>query len=349
MKKRILLIPLALLLAISLIAIGCPAQVEPVEEIPAKATYEWRANQLFASPDILSHRGMEKFMALVEEASDGRIKITHFPGDVLGDWTFVMEQVMVGAIEVAMTFPPAHFDPRWGFASLGYVVFDWDQARAAYAPGGWAIEPFAELAEDINAKLLGIWPAGFVSIAGTGPYATTPEEARALGIKLRVMPFKLVEVRWDALGYIATPIPFAELHSAMMLGIVDARSQAVYYENWLFRDVKDWVVETRDGFEVWPFLINLDVWKGLSEEDQQIVQAAADEVLDWGWQLAEQEEIEWRRKCIEEDGQKWIQLTPEELRVKAEIVRDVEWAFAEEHLIGKVLMDKIRAGAPPIP
>lgn len=77
MKKRILLIPLALLLAISMVAIGCPPPVEEVVPVPEPEVFRW--TYVGEHPaGFIYHIWMTEMAERVYIASGGRLDIKVF-------------------------------------------------------------------------------------------------------------------------------------------------------------------------------------------------------------------------------------------------------------------------------
>jgi len=151
----------------------------------------------------------------------------------------------------------------------------------------------------------------------------------------------------EAMGFDIVPLPYSEAFTALQLGTVDAftgGNNDIYLE---YRDVIDYAVQTRDHLDIQPIAINLQLWESLSAADQKVLEEAAGATLNWHWDsLVERDEkvkIE-----LEEAGIEVINLTPEEMGAFAKLVREVEWPY-EETVIGKILMDKVRATAEPIP
>ncbi len=83
------------------------------------------------------------------------------------------------------------------------------------------------------------------------------------------------------------------------------------------------------------------------EEDQKIIIDAATQMVEAHFSEAEALDFKYRQEAIAK-GIEFIELTPAELAANIEAVRATVWPQMEEK-IGKVLMDKIRAGAPDPP
>jgi TRAP-type C4-dicarboxylate transport system substrate-binding protein len=154
------------------------------------------------------------------------------------------------------------------------------------------------------------------------------------------MPIKPCEWTYEALGYIATPIPYAEAYSAIQTGIADGQMGGPPFQGWQFKDVNKVWIQYNDFFESWWFAVNMDVWNKLSPEDQAIMLKAAQEESEIQWARAEELDEEYRQKLTKEYGWTIVKLSQEELDAVATHVRKTVWPKMEE-IVGKELMDRI--------
>ena len=359
MRKKILLIPLALLLAISLVAIGCAAPAPepvpgppgppgppgapapapapaPVVEEPA-LTYHWKIGTCVGG-EHLGLKAAYKWSALLAERSNDRIIMDIYPEALLGDYVFQNEQITLGYQEGCWTCPASEYEPRWDICYLGFGPGTWPQIKEMWGPKtGWMPPILEPIFEDSNYKCLGIFPSGFVNYASCERRVTTPEEAK--GFKMRVMLAKNQVLRFNAMGFSTVPMAFSELYTALQTGVVDGRAACVIVEAWDMRDALKYFVFSRDSFEVWPIIINLDLWNSVAPEDQAIFQEVTDEVINWTWEQAVADEQHWV-EMLEDYGMGVIYLTDEEWETFANRARSAEWPYFRE-LVGDEIMDSI--------
>jgi TRAP-type C4-dicarboxylate transport system substrate-binding protein len=290
---------------------------------------------------------LQKIVDKIYEYSDGRITVVPYWGDVLGDWVWVLEQVSRGEIEMAMDPVPTEVDPRLNCVHMQYLYIGYEGAKNALGPGGKLLGLYKELAADNNWYLLGTEPTGSYGICTKDKIIRNPEDAK--GVKIRVMPVKACEYGFNAMGFIATPIPYAELYTALQTGIVDARAESTPSEPIYFKDVIKYNIMTYDNFEVHWVVINLDLWNSLSKEDQQIIQRAVDEAVGYSWEnYLENMEKPYLEEFAALPGKENIYLTNAELAVFAKRVREQAWPKMEE-LLGKTLYEKMLEVAEPLP
>lgn len=283
----------------------------------------------------------KSFAQKVFDRTNGRIKIDVFSGGVLGDWTEVFEMVQRGTIEMSMAQANANFDPQLNLAYyFPYIVTNSEEAKKVYGPNGWAYKIIQDLWAKHNIKALAVVPLGMSGVSLNKVPEKFSEPGASHGLKVRVMPIKPCEWTYEALGYIATPIPYAEAYSAIQTGIADGQMGGPPFQAWQFKDVNKVWIQYNDYFESWWFAINMDLWNKLSKEDQAIMLQAAQEESDVQWSRADAIDEEYRQKLAKEYGWEIVTLSQEQLNAIATHVRKVVWPKLEE-IVGKELMDRI--------
>jgi TRAP-type C4-dicarboxylate transport system substrate-binding protein len=333
MKKAFFMVCLALVLVFPLLS---PASAAP--------EYTWRMAQVHPVDSIYDLLTKE-FAHKVEERTNGRIHIDVFSGGVLGDWTETFEMLSRGSLEVNMAQANANFDPKLNLVYyFPYLVKDIPEAQKVYGKDGWAYKIIQDLWAAHNIKALSVIPVGMAGVSLRGKPANYADPAASKQMKVRVMPLKPCELTYEAMGYIATPIPYAEAYSAIQTGIADGQMGGPPFQAWQFKDVNKVWIQYNDFFESWWIAFNMDLWNKLTPADQEILQTVALEVSDTQWGNVAKEDGNYRNKLKDEYGWEIVILTPEELTKIADHVRKTVWPKMEE-LLGKELMDRVYQGS----
>jgi len=318
----------------------------PITDVQAKS-YKWKISQGIAEDHPAAAR-CKQFAKLVEEKSNGRMKMTYFPSGALGDWMEQIEANRMGTLEFGLNAGSTSYDPRTNLIFMPYLFATWDEARAAIGSDGWLPSIFDELYSSIGLKVLGIYLNAWDGMAFTkrvDKVCKTPEDFS--GIKMRVPPIRIFEVYIPTLGFISTPIAYSETFTALQTGIVDARSACPAVEAYVMRDALKYWVATRDAFEYWFLTMNKELWESLSSEDQALLQSAADKVMSEQAIAAEKDETEFKNK-LEAAGVKVYEITQEEWETSAKVVREKAWPTIQQELLGSILMKKIKKYATKI-
>ena len=291
--------------------------------------------------DHVFHAISERFMA--ELGDDSGFSIAYHPGGDLGDWTSLFEQSMQGVVPMTLTWASSDFDKRLDLIYLGYIVSNWKEAENLYGPGAGMLDVYNAMLADLGLHAVGIIPTDFGSVVirkGVGKLPMSfPDEPA--GMKIRVPGLSIAVERFNSFGFAAVPIPLSEVHTALQLGTVDARSFSTAVETYTLRDVLEANILTNDYFEVAFWLVNKQWWDGLPDELRSALQAAADSTIAWSWQEAKSKSDEFLQKA-RDAGINVVDLSDEQMSAAKQIVYDKEWP-AMEAVVGKDTMDKIRS------
>ena len=169
--------------------------------------------------DYPTTQGDYEFARLVEERTDGRIKIEVYPGSQLGEERAVIEQVQFGAID----FTRVSISPLAAFAS------DFNALQMPYLYRSPA-HMWEVLNSEIGDEFLGsLEPARFVGLSwfdsGARSFYNSVRPIKTVadleGLKIRVQESALMVGLVEALGAVATPMPFGEVYSAIQTGVID--------------------------------------------------------------------------------------------------------------------------------
>ena len=269
MKRRSLLTVIASICLIFIFLVSmalvpsCAKEAAPPGQAP---TYDWKTSTN-VGPEWPSSIYVLEWIDLIKNKSDGRINITPYWADALGDWVWVMEQVMRGEIESASNPLPTDVDPKLNASHMVYLFIGYDGAKKLLGPGGKLFGVYKDLLAADNMYLLGSFPTGAYGITSKEKVVRNPDQAK--GVKCRTMPVKACELGVGAMGFSAVPIPFSELYTALQTGIVDARAEATPIEPMMFKDVTSVHIMTYDNFELHWTVWNLDLWNSLSKQAPQ--------------------------------------------------------------------------------
>ncbi|WP_205602638.1 TRAP transporter substrate-binding protein DctP [Chelativorans alearense] len=292
--------------------------------------------------DSVLGKAMQNWASMIEENSDGRIKVNVFYQGELGGQQELFDQLVKGNVHMMITWPQTSYDQRIGVNYIPYLVLGWEDATEAFGQDGWVREVLDPIYQDIGLKYFGPFPEGFGGIATKGRYATSFEEAQ--GLKVRSQPIFPLPQTVQAMGFQAVPIDWAEVYTSIQTGVVDGdSSNVIYWDYEYFRDQLDYFVQSSHNFSSYSLLMNSATWEEMDEEDRGIIESAAVAVMDQQFKDAKAEDDKWIA-AAQEAGMEYIVPTPEQKAAWVERVRAEVWPQAEEAL-GKEIMDVVRANA----
>lgn len=358
MKKRVLALGLAVLMAVGLTACGggkkeketeakadtktevtTEAKAEEKETEAAKAeekeTFKIKLHHDLAE-ESAQHEGLVEFKKIVEEKSEGRLEIQIFPNNTLGSDPEVAEMLQTGSVEAAI-IPTAKLSGFYAPLQVIDLPFVFPTREACY--GTLDNEEFKSMLftpmEEIGFKGINFWESGFKQFTANTPLAKAEDFK---GLKFRTMESPLIISQFEALGASPVPIDFGETYNSLQQGVVDGEENPlVSIVNMKFYEVQKNCVISNHAYLAYAFLFSNSFWDKLPEDLQQIIIDAADEAVQIERQITIDKE-EGYIKTIADSGCEVSYLTEEEIAALAEVMKPVHEEYRE--VIGSELLDK---------
>jgi TRAP-type transport system periplasmic protein len=227
-----------------------------------------------APPFHGQNRGIEAFAQYVNDKTAGAIEIQNFPSSQLGGETSLADQVQSGTLEMATVSVAVlqNYVPQVAVTDLPFVFPD---LKTAYA----VIDD-----PEVQEKIFSYLPAkGFVGVGWTenGLRDITnskrdirkPEDLK--GLKIRVMTSPIYIDTFKQLGASPTDLPFPEIYSALQNGTIDAQENPLMTSVLIkATEVTKHATMTGHILTECIIIVNADVWKKLTPEQQKIFREA---------------------------------------------------------------------------
>jgi len=99
-------------------------------------------------------QAVKRIADLVEEQTDGRIRINVFYQDEIGGPQELFDQLVRGNIDLFLGWPQTSYDERLGVLQLPYLTLGWEDALKAYSKDGWVSEIIDPVLADIGLEYL---------------------------------------------------------------------------------------------------------------------------------------------------------------------------------------------------
>lgn len=278
MKKGFMFVCMFMLLTGLLAFAGGGAEAESAAETPDE-TIVLRLAETHGA-DYPTTQGDDEFARLVEERTNGRIIIEVYPGSQLGEERAVIEQVQFGAIDFTRVSisPLAAFSSNFNALQMPYLYRDADHMwKVLNSPIG---DEFLESLEPAGFVGLSWFDSGARSFYNSVRPITTVEDLD--GLKIRVQESELMVGLVEALGGVATPMPFGEVYSAIQTGVIDGAENnwPSYFSTSHFEVAQYYTIDehTRVPEITIASKISMD---RLSAEDQAIIKQAAKDSMNF--------------------------------------------------------------------
>jgi tripartite ATP-independent transporter DctP family solute receptor len=254
---------------------------------PALAEKTIRIGHLNPESPFESHSGAMTavFKSLVETASNGTLKVELFPNGQLGKDNEVIQQVRDGIVEscisssggVAQHYPLVGvFDVPFAFPNIGTV----HKVMSLNSDFG---EKFAgDLEAKTGLKVIGLLDSGgFFAFTNSKKPIVTAADMK--GLRIRTMTLPTHETIVSSLGGQPTPLPWAEVYTALQTGVADGQMNPIPIIAFAkFDEVQKYLSITNHIITPYVWFINKDFYDGLSAEERDIVDWAAEVAVDAG-------------------------------------------------------------------
>jgi tripartite ATP-independent transporter DctP family solute receptor len=240
----------------------------------ASAARELRLGH-FGSENHPSHTAAKQFAENVEKRTNGEIKIVIYPNNALGSPPEVLEQVVLGALDMSLSGQDqiAKHVPLFDAVSIPFSVAGYDHMdRILDGPfKEWA----APEVEKVGLVYLSSWEWGFRQITNSRHPIKTPEDVQ--GLKIRTPPAMAYQAGIEALGANVQTIAFAELVMAMRQGVVDGQENpiSVIYDLKLYESQK-YITIVNYLYSSMTHVVSKSVWDSLTPEQQAIMREESD-------------------------------------------------------------------------
>lgn len=234
------------------------------------------------------HKAMEYMAKRLDELSAGTVRIDIYPGAQLGGERELMELLQIGSIALTKvsSSPMESFVPQFKVFSIPYAFRD-HQHFWRVLEGDIGRE-LLKAGDPVRLRGLGYYDSGARSFYTTGSAIRSPADLKGKKIRVQNSITSVEMVR--VLGGAATPIPWAELYTALQQGVVDgAENNPPSYFLSKQYEVAPFFTLDEHTFVPDILLVSLPIWQSLSAQQQQWLQQAAEDSVNFQralWQEA---------------------------------------------------------------
>jgi tripartite ATP-independent transporter DctP family solute receptor len=283
-------------------------------------------------------KGAEVFAERVRSKSGGKIKVTLYPGGMLGGHTQDLSSLRAGTIDIAImaTGLLAGIDSQFVMFDLPFLFND-------------SKEAFALSDGPIAARLLGglpqhglvglsIWDLGFRNLTNARRPIAKAEDIE--GLKLRVIGSPIYLEMFSALGANALPMSFPEVYGALESRAIDGQENPLaVIQTSKFHEVQKYLTLSRHVYSAMPVLMGKKTWDGLSEAERKLIMDAAEEAKIEERKISLQ--MEAQTLTLLRTAMQVTELPPAELARLRQKVQPVVQKFSK--VIGEDLMKQVDA------
>ncbi|KIL43150.1 TRAP transporter substrate-binding protein [Jeotgalibacillus campisalis] len=332
MKKRFNVFSLVTAAVLSVSLAGCGSS--DGGSASETTTLKMGHNQPTSSP---FHAGAENFAELVEEKSDGKVKVDVYHDSQLGDEGELAAGTKMGTVDISLvaTGSVTQYYSRYSMFDLPFLFRDYDHVdKVLQGEIGQQLAKEAE--EEGGFKVMNYWESGFRHYVNSSRPLKTPEDLE--GLKIRTPEWPVLTSATETLGASAVPMPFSELYMAAQHGVVDGQEGPIFaIRSSKMYEVQDYMVLDGHTYTAMLLIMNPDKFNGLPKDVQDVLMEASKEAGDYERKLIRDNEKE-DIKYLKEEGDLEIEENPDK-EVWRNAVQPVYDKYSEE--FGKDLIQQI--------
>ncbi|WP_342488260.1 DctP family TRAP transporter solute-binding subunit [Cytobacillus sp. FSL W7-1323] len=282
------------------------------------------------------HKGALKMKEVIEEQSNGKIRVEIFPNSSLFGDKDEYQNLIANNVQFIMPEMTKLVGSEVGFNIPGMpFLFENDEAAENFWDGPKGKEVLARLQKD---KVLGLtmWPNGAKHVTNNNHTISSPSDFA--GLKVRTTGGQLLEELYKSLGAGSSSIPFGELYTALQQGTVDGQDNPYSnIESKKFAEVQEYLTIIGMNRVDYALLTNTTFWDGLNDESKRIVQAGIDAGTEIARDSAEKLNDEAYVKIQNESDIEINELTDEEIEAFKEHLQPVYDKWKE--IIGEDIIE----------
>lgn len=228
-----------------------------------------------------------KFAELLEEKTDGRIRVVIYPNGMLFNDDSEFDALKNNDVQmIAPTFSKVtKLLPTWQVLDLPFLFEkEEDIERILTGPYG---EQLLNQLNSFDVRGLGFWHNGFKQMLSAGKPLQKTEDF--VGLKIRAMPSNVLQMQFKLLH--ATPLAtsFDEIYEELEKKEIDAQENTIsnIYSKGFYKLQKNLTI-TNHGILGYAVMINEDFFNSLPTNLQNDLIEVMDEVAEWNFEHSKQ-------------------------------------------------------------
>ncbi|MDK2965669.1 TRAP transporter substrate-binding protein [Lacrimispora sp.] len=272
MKKLLLLFTACAVSAAMLAGCGKSGVKNSAEATPENPMVLTLAHNL--SETHITSIALQDFADLVEEESNGRIKIQIYPGGQLGSETEVLEQLMAGVVGMTRVSAPGLATYNEGYHTFGLPYIFKDTQNYYDVMDSDAMGGFFRSSEKDGFVTLTYYTSGSRSFYTINKPIRKPEDLK--GLKIRVQDMKSQTDMIKALGGTPVAMAMGDVFTSLQTGIIDGtENNETALTTGKHGEICKYYSVDQHSMIPDVLVISSVIWKQLTPEDQNILINAA--------------------------------------------------------------------------
>ena len=222
------------------------------------------------------HKAMVFMADRCKEISDGKLQVQIYAGGQLGSEQQCVELLQIGSLAITKVSAAVMESFTDDYKVLGLPYIFRDQEHGFKVLDGEIGKELLLSTEKKRIRGLCFYDAGSRSFYTINKPVESPDDLA--GMKIRVMKSKTAMDMVQSLGGSPTPISWGELYTALQSGVVDGaeNNPPSFYTSHHYEVCKHYSLDEHTAVPD-VLIISQPIWDGLTEQEKEWLQQAADE------------------------------------------------------------------------
>lgn len=272
-----------------------------------------------------------EWQKIIEQKSNGMMKIELFPSSQLGKKADLIDQMIVGSAVCTLAdgaFYAERGVPDFGIVFGPYLFNTWDDCWKL-TESDWYKEQIEKLAKNGLRVISSNWIYGDRHTM-TKKSVHVPADLK--GMKIRVANSMVFIKGFEALGATPTPMALGEVYTSLQEGVVDGlENPLTVLDGGKYGEVAKYIILDGHVKNFTTFVVGEKFYQSLTDQQKTWLNESAKEAGEYNNSIMKEKE-ETARKNLEAAGVKIYTPTPEE---KAEFQKEAEKFYEYPEIKGK--------------
>lgn len=272
-----------------------------------------------------------EWQKIIEQKSNGTMKIELFPSSQLGKKTDLIDQMIAGSAVCTLAdgaFYAERGVPDFGIVFGPYLFNTWDDCWKL-TESGWYKEQVEKLAKNGLRVISSNWIYGDRHTMTKKP-VHVPADLK--GMKIRVANSLVFIKGFEALGATPTPLALGEVYTALQQGVVDGlENPLTTLEGGKFQEVAKYVILDGHVKNFTTFVVGEKFYQSLTDDQKKILVDSANEAGLYNNSIQTDKEAK-ARKILEDAG---VSFYAPSVAEKAMFQKEAEKFYSYPDIIGK--------------
>lgn len=178
------------------------------------------SSSLTTGPNSAHWVWYNKFSTLLDQKTNGQVKINYYPNSQLGQEAQIVQQVALGTVDMMVSGSSIWADavPEFSVLDMGYIFQNWDGVgKSLDGSAGTKLNQL--LQSKSHAQILG-WAYNF-GARNVCTKTAVPTPPALHGLKIRVLPVPNFVATLKLMGAVSVPLAFGEVYTSLQTGVID--------------------------------------------------------------------------------------------------------------------------------